>query len=102
MEKRGVDGINPDLKRLKPVAVDHAFEREGMASRRDKAVKIRKRRRLARPEIGKQDAALLHHRVGFLPHVCAEIAVVGLGWRFETLPVHIKQPAMKGAAQAAV
>ena len=33
---------------------------------RDEAVEMRERRRLARPHIGEQDAALLHHRIGLL------------------------------------
>ena len=69
---------------------------------RDEAVEMRKRRRLARSEIGEQDAALLHHRIGFLPDVGAEIAVVGLGRRLQALAVHVEQPAVEGAAQAAV
>jgi hypothetical protein len=37
-----------------------------------------------------------------LPDIGAEIAVIGLGRRLETFAVHIKQPAVKSAAQAAV
>ena len=69
---------------------------------RDEAVEIRKRRRLARPQIGEQDAALLDHRIGFLPDVGAQIAVVRLGRRLQALAVDVEQPAMKRAAQAAV
>ena len=95
-------GIDPDLERLQPIAVDHALERERVAVGRDEAVKMRKCRRRVRSEIGEQDAALLHHRIGFLLDVGAEIAVVGLGRRLKTLAVHVEQPAVEGATQAAI
>src|SRR5262245_5776005 len=94
--------IDPDLERLQPVAVDHALEREGVAVGRDKAVEMRKCRRLARPEIGEKNAALLHHRIGFLLDVDAEIAVVRLGRCLKTLAIYVEQPAVEGATQAAI
>ena len=94
--------IDADLERLQPVAVDHALECECVAVGRDEAVEMRKCRRLARSEIGEQDAALLHHRIRFLLDVGAEIAVVGLGRRLKTLAVDVEQPAVKGATQAAI
>jgi hypothetical protein len=97
-----VHGINTDLERLQPVAVDHTLERECVAVRRDKTVEVRKCRRLARSEIGEQDAALFHHRIRFLLNVGAEIAVVGLGRRLKTLAIYVEQPAVKGATQAAI
>ena len=94
--------IDADFERLQPVAIDHALEREGVRAGRDEAVEIRQRGRRARPQIGEQDAAPLDHRIGFLPDVLAQIAVVGLGGRLQTRAVHIEQPAMKRAAQAAI
>jgi hypothetical protein len=73
-----------------------------MAVGRDEAVEMRECRRLARSEIGEQDAALLHHRIRFLLDVGAEIAVVGLGRRLKTLAVYVEQPAVEGATQAAI
>ena len=102
MQERGVHRVDADFERLQPVAVDHALEGEGVAVGRDEAIEMRERRRLARPEIGEQDAALLDHRIGFLPDVGAEIAVVRLGRRLQAFAVDVEQPAVKGAAQAAV
>src|SRR6202163_1069301 len=73
-----------------------------MRRRRDEAVELRKCRRLAGTEIGPQDAALLHDGIGFLLDIGAQIAVVRLGGRLQALAVDVEQPAVKGAAQAAV
>src|SRR5262245_32707344 len=94
--------IDADLERLQPIAVDQALEREGVAVGRNEAIEMRKCRRLARPEIGEQDAALLHHRIGFLLDVGAEIAVVGLGRCLKTLTVYVEQPAVEGTTQATI
>src|SRR5262245_39596148 len=94
--------IDADLERLHPVTVDHALEREGVAVRRNEAIEMRKCRRLARSEIGEQDAALLHHWIGFLLDVSAEIAVVGLGRRLKALTVYVEQPAVEGTTQATI
>src|SRR5262249_49373707 len=102
MQERRVDRIDADLERLQPVALDHALECEGVAGRRDEAVEMRERRRLAGPEIGEQDAVLFHDRIRLLRDVGAEIAVVRFGRSFEALAVDIEQPAVKRATQAAV
>ncbi len=102
MQERGVRRIDADLERLQPVALDHALERESVAVRRDEAVEVRERRRLARPQIGEQDAALLDHRIGLLLDVGAQVAVVRLGRRLQALAVDVEQPAVKRAAQTAV
>ena len=94
--------VDADFERLQPVAVDHALEGEGVGGRRDEAVEIRKCRRLARAEIGPQDAALLDQRIGFLLEVGAEIAVVGLGGRLQDFAIDVEQPAVKRAAEPAV
>jgi hypothetical protein len=70
--------------------------------RRDEAIELRKCWRLARAEIGEQDAALFNDRVGFLLDVGAQIAGLGLGRRLQACPVDIQQPAVKRAAQPAV
>ena len=102
VQKRGVHRIDADFERLQPVAIDHAFESESVRRRRDEAVELRECRRLAGPEIRKQDAALFDDRVGSLFDVGAQIAVVGLRRRLQALAVDVEQPAVKGAAQPAV
>ncbi len=92
--------IDADLQRLQPVALDQALEGEGVVVGRDEAVEMRESRRLARPHIGEQDAALLDHRIGFLADIGAEIAAVRLGRRLQALAVDIELPAMERAAQA--
>ena len=49
MQIGGVRGIDADLERLQPVAVDVALERKGVAVGRDEAVDLGKRRRLPSP-----------------------------------------------------
>ena len=102
MQERGVRRIDADLERLQPVAIDHALEREGVAVGGDEAIEVRERRRLARPHIGEQDAALLHHRIGLLLDVGAEVGAVRLGRRLQALAFDVEQPAVERAAQAAV
>jgi hypothetical protein len=102
VQERGVHRIDADLERLQPLAIDHALERECMARRRDEAVEARKRRRPARAEIGKQNAALLHDRIGFLLDAGAQVAVVGFGRRLQAFAADVEQPAVKRAAQSAV
>ena len=102
MQERSMRGIDADLERLQPVAAEQALEREGMAIRRNKTVDFRKCRRLAFAEIGPEDSALLNHRVGALRDVLAQHGVPGLGGCFEALARHVEQPAVEGAAQAAI
>src|SRR5690348_5796352 len=99
MQERGVYGIDADLERLQPVAIDHALERKGVGVRRDKAVEVRQRRRLAAAEISEQDAALLDDRISLLLDVGAQVAVIGLGRRLQTFSMNVEQPAVKRAAQ---
>src|SRR5512142_1551301 len=102
MQERGVRRIDADFERLQPVAVDVALECEGVAARCDKTIDLRKGRRLAFAEIRPEDAALLHHRIGALPDALAELRVLRLGWRLQALAGRVEQPAVEGAAQAAV
>ncbi len=69
---------------------------------RDEAVEVREGRRLARPHIGEQDAALLDHRIGLLADIGAHPAALGLGRRLQALALDVEQPAVERAAQAAV
>src|SRR5512141_2337498 len=96
MQERGVHRIDADLERLQPITVDHALEGEGVTLRRNEAVKVRECWRLARSEIGEQNAASRQDGIRFLPDIGAEIAAVGLGRRLQTLAVHIEKPAMEG------
>src|SRR6516165_4138422 len=54
MQKRRVRGIDADLERLQPVAVNHPFESEGVRMRRDEAVETRKIRGRAAAHIREQ------------------------------------------------
>src|SRR5262249_32965696 len=65
-------------------------------------VELRKRGWFARPQIGEQNAALLHHRIRPVPDVGIHAAALGLGRRLQALPRHVEQPAVEGTAQAAV
>src|SRR3546814_18815991 len=77
-----------------------------MAVGGDKAVEIGESRRFARhverPEIGEQDAAAQHDGIILLPDALAQPAGFGLGRGLQAFAVDIEQPAMEGAAQAAV
>jgi hypothetical protein len=97
-----VGRVDTHFHRLQPVAVDHALEREGVGGGRGKAVEPWQGGRLARPHIGEQDAALLHHRIGLLPNIGAHAAALGLGRRLQALPRDVEQPAVERATQAAV
>ena len=67
-----------------------------------KAVDLRKRRRFAFAEIGPEDAALLDHGIGALLDALAELRALWFGRRLEALAGGVEQPAMEGAAQAAI
>src|SRR5215472_6868510 len=102
VQKRGVRRIDADLERLQPVALDHAFESEGVAVRRDKAVELGEGRRRAVTEIGKQDATALDYRIGARPDLTTEGAAGGLGRHFEALSASIEQAAQAGGLQPAI
>ena len=73
MQEGSVRRIDADFQRLQPVAVHVALERKRVAVRRDEAVDLRKRRRLALAEIGQDDAALLDHGIGALLDALAQL-----------------------------
>ena len=102
MQKRGVRGIDADLKRLQPVAIPQAFEREAVATWGGKAVEVGEGRRYAvfRPEPRKQYAAFFNQRVAALLDAFAHAVAGRLGGGFETLAVHCKLPTVERAAQA--
>ena len=81
---------------------DLALEGEGMAVRRDEAVDLRKRRRLAFAEISPEDAALLDHGIGALLDALAQVRALRLRRRLQALAGDVEQPAMERAAQAAM
>jgi len=95
-----VGRVDAHFQRLQPVAVDHALEREGVGRGRRETVEVRKRRRRARPHIGKQDSALLHHRIGLVPDIGAHSATLGLGRRLQAAALDVEQPAVERAAQS--
>ncbi len=92
-------GVDSDLQRLQPVAVDHALEREGVRAGGGEAIEIRKCRRCTWAHIRKQDPALLRHGIGLLPDIGTHPAAFGLGRRIQAFAFDVEQPAMKGAAQ---
>ena len=102
VQERRVHRIDADLERLQPVALDHALECEGVSLGRDETVEVRELRRLARTHVGEQDAAPLDHRIGLLPDIGAERRVVRLRGCLQARAVHVEQPAVERAAQAAV
>src|SRR6188474_1377619 len=102
MQERGVCWIDADLERLQPVAVDMALEREGVAVGRDKTVDLRKCRRRAFAKPSPENAALLDHGIGALGDVPAQWRILRLGRRLQALSRDVEQPAMEGAAQAAI
>ena len=102
MQIGSVRRIDADFERLQPVAVDVALECKGVAVGSDKAVDLGKRGRGALAEIGPEDAALLDHGIRALLDALAQRRACRLGRRFQALARDVKQPAVKGAAQAAV
>jgi hypothetical protein len=91
-----------EVSRLQPIAVDPAFECESVRTWRHEAIEIWKFRRRAGPHIGKQNAVTLDHRISLLPDVAAHRAAFRLRRRFQTFAFGVEQPAVKGAAQAAI
>src|SRR5271168_3759812 len=102
MEKRRVCGIDADLERLQPVALDQSLEGERVLVRRREAIEFVKRRRLALADEPEQNAVLHRDRVGGLPQVLAHPRGTRFGGRLQTLAIDVEQPAMKRATQAAV
>src|SRR5580704_10322593 len=95
-------GIDADLERLQPVAVDVALEGEGVAAGRDEAVDLGEGRRFALAQISPENAALLHDRISPLLDALAELGIRRFSRRLQALARRIEQPAMEGAAQAAM
>src|SRR5215470_9911381 len=100
MQEGGMRGVDADLQRLQPVAVDHALECKCVGVGRGEAVEVRECRRFARAHVGEQDAALLHDRISLLPDTGAHTAAFRLGRSFQALAGSVEQPAVKRAAQA--
>ena len=102
MQIRGVRGIDADFERLQPVAVDVALEGKGVAVGRDKAIDLGKGGRGALAEIGPENPALLEHGIGALLDALAQRRALRLRRCLQALARDVKQPAVKGAAQAAL
>ena len=73
MQEGGVGGIDADLERLQPVALEQTFEGESIGVRRGETIEFRKCRRLAFAEIGPENSTLLHHGIGALPDPAAQL-----------------------------
>src|ERR1700722_18354594 len=95
-------GIDADLERLQPVAVDVALEGEGVAAGRDETVDLGEGGRVDLAQISPENAALLHDRIGALLDALAEFGIRRFGRRLQALAGRIEQPAVEGAAQAAM
>jgi hypothetical protein len=102
MQERGMGGVDADFERLQPIAIDVAFERKNVALGRHKAVDLRKGRWLALAEISPENSAFLHDRISALLDALAQLRIFRLGRRLKTLAGGVEQPAVKGAAQAAI
>ncbi|MNS70331.1 hypothetical protein D3C72_1036730 [compost metagenome] len=95
-------GVDAHLERLQPVAFEQALEREGVGVGRDEAVEVGEGRGLALADVREDDAGLLDHRVGRLLDAAAQLAGGGLGRSFQAVALGVEQPAVEGAADAAV
>jgi len=102
VQVRGMCRVDAHLERLQPVAFEQALEREGVAVGRDEAVELGEGRGLALADVGEDHAALLDHRIGRLLDAGAQLAGGGLGRGLEAVALGVEQPAVEGAAQAAV
>ena len=102
MQERRVRRVNPNFKGLKPVTIDPPLESKGVRIRSNKAIEARKFRRRTGPQISEQNPAMLDHRIGLLPDITAQIAILRLRRRLQAPSLDIKQRAMKSAAQTAV
>src|SRR5262249_29169833 len=94
--------INPDFKRLKPVTVDLSLESKSVRIRGDEAIERRQFRRRTGSQIAKQTSAALDHRIGLVPDIAAQVAVLRLRRRLQALALDIEEPAVEGATQTAV
>src|SRR5882724_2311921 len=102
MQERGMGGVDADFERLQPVAVDVALEREGVAVGRHKTIDLRKGRQLALAEISPENSAFFHDRISALLDTLAKLRIFRLGRRLKALAGRVEQPAVEGAAQAAI
>jgi hypothetical protein len=90
MQKRRVSGINPDFKGLKPVTVDPSLKSKGVRIRSNEAIEARKFWRRSRPQISEQNPATLNHRIGLLPDIATQIAILRLRRCLQTLALDIE------------
>ena len=97
-----MDRIDAHLQRLQPVAVDEALEGKSVGLGRNEAVERGKCRRLLFTHPGKDDAVVFHYRVGGLADALVECGARRLAGLFQALSVFVEEPAVEGAAQAAI
>jgi hypothetical protein len=102
VQVRGVRGVDAHFERLQPVALEQALEGEGVAVGRDEAVEVGEGRGLALADVREHHAGLLDHRVGRLLDAAAQLAGGGLGRGLQAVALGVEQPAVEGAADAAV
>ena len=94
--------VNAHFQRLQPVALEQALEGKHMGVGGDKTVELGEGRCLTLAQVGKHNAGALDHRIGLLLDGIAQAAAFGLGRGLQAVAGHIEQPAVEGAAQAAV
>ena len=102
MQERRMRRVDADLVRLQPVAPPHALEREHLRARRHEAVQAGKLGRIAPAQVRPHDAIALGDRVVDLTHPRVERRRRRLCRCLETRTVHIEEPPVERAAQAAV
>ena len=98
-----VRGIDRVLHRLQPVALQKGvFLHPAFAMLPGEHVPARQRRRRVGAEIGEQQAAELHDRIGGVPYFVLEGAAGGLRRLLEAMAAGVELPAVIGAADALV
>jgi hypothetical protein len=101
VERRRVGRIDPALERLQPVAFLPGARHHALLGPEARPFEAGRRRRLAAPEIGPHDAAVLDRRIGDGAHLALELAARRLGRHVDAAAGHVELPAMVDAAQTA-
>ena len=100
MKISGMRRIDDAFEALQPVASLQGAERLTVGFRPDEELEVGNHRRFALAHIGPYRAAFFLHRIGLHRHGIAELAL--LGRLVDALAVHVEQPAVIEAANAAV
>src|SRR4051812_2188665 len=97
--------IGAVLDEVKPVVMENPrrFQRS-LSGAFSEGLVARQRRWIVavRTHIGEKDSALLAHRISKMPHFLGKLAASRFARHRQTLPAKIEQPAVVGAANAAV